>query len=287
MQSFTHTPAPVSMQVVVHGSNAATQRPSGAVAVYWVGAVMPTNAIAGDLLNINGTLSTIAVPPAVGSPIAWFDFRQYDGSGILASRIGSFIATVYGTPAYTAGSNVAITGGSQYIAIPNDPAWNPDTTGSLTVIAITNEAVYGNGKTRWFASHRAADADGTPGWGFGRGSASPYAVNLTVRDNVSSQTVTNGTDSVAGYQAKAAIIQPAGSHGIVAGSQTTTAVSTVTGSQNNMARLILGLRYDNPEALTGQAHSNLTSYRGLLVYNSALTQAQITDYANVAGAGPI
>lgn len=35
--------------VVTHGANAATTRPAGAAAVYWIGTVPPTNAQAGDL----------------------------------------------------------------------------------------------------------------------------------------------------------------------------------------------------------------------------------------------
>jgi hypothetical protein len=37
------------VQVVNHGSTASTARPSGALVVYWVGSIQPTNAANGDL----------------------------------------------------------------------------------------------------------------------------------------------------------------------------------------------------------------------------------------------
>ena len=37
------------MVVVAHGATAGTARPVGAAAVYWVGSVAPTNAVAHDL----------------------------------------------------------------------------------------------------------------------------------------------------------------------------------------------------------------------------------------------
>lgn len=40
-----------SMFVVNHGATAATARPTGVGAVYWIGSVSPTNAVDGDIWN--------------------------------------------------------------------------------------------------------------------------------------------------------------------------------------------------------------------------------------------
>lgn len=48
-QSITKNAPTLAMTVVNHGSTASTARPAGAVAVYWIGTVEPTNATDNDL----------------------------------------------------------------------------------------------------------------------------------------------------------------------------------------------------------------------------------------------
>jgi hypothetical protein len=282
MADMRHNPLPRYVETVKHGSTATAQRPNTAGAVYWYGSVTPVNAQPGDILAINGTLSVITTPPDVGSPLAWWDFRQYDGSGQLAPRTGTDLLTILGSPGYVAGSHVLLGATGKYGKAADADKWDPETTGSLTIIAVAANDGYADGKTRWYVTHRASATSPIAGWALQRNSNSPYRLELVTRDGASSQTVTaSDTPATTTFRGRGAVITPAGTHRLWGDGTTASAASTVTGSHGIAWSLVVGNTYDsNNSGVTSE-----TKMRGVLIYNTALTNQQISDYATAAGAG--
>jgi hypothetical protein len=282
MADMKHNPLPRQLETARHGSNATAQRPNTAGAVYWYGSVTPLNAQPGDLLAINGTLSVVTAPIDVGSPLVWWDFRQYDGSGQLAPRIGTDLLTILGTPGYVAGSHVLFGATGKYGKAADAAKWDPETTGTLTVVVVAaNDGYSGNGKTRWYVTHRVDGA--TAGWSLQRNAASPYRMELVTRDGVSAQTLNvSDTPATTTFRGRGAVITPAGTHRLWGNGTTSSAPSTVTGSHGNTAPLVVGNSHDSPSFVGLSAE---TKMRGVLIYSTALTDQQISDYATAAGAG--
>lgn len=275
-----HIPGSV-IQAAYHGSNTLAVRPQ-AKSVYWYGTVEPANALPGDLKSINGTFSV--VPAAdVGSPLVWWDFRQYDNTGYLAPRIGNVALKVLGRPTIVFGSHVELGASGKYARCDDSDIWDPSPT--LTVMVITKTDGYTAGsQRRYYVNHRVSAATNVPGWSLQRSASSPYRMELVVRDGTVDQTLdVADTPASSTFLGRGAVIDPAGTFHLWGNGTTSNAASTVTGSVANAGSLTVGYALDGSASALPSTHQ--TKFRGVLIYASSLSDEQIASYATAAGAG--
>jgi hypothetical protein len=193
------------------------------------------------------------------------------------------LLTVKGNAGYTAGSHASLGNTGQYATVPDSDAWDPQTTGNLTVLAVVATDGYAGGKHRYYVVHRADATTTVPGWAFYRNKDTPHPIGLFTCDGTTSQTQTmSDTVATTTFRGRGAVITPAGSHKLWSNGAAASAAATVSGSYANASQLVIGAPYDSSVVV---GHSQLTQFRGVLIYNSALTDQQMLDYAAAAGAG--